>query len=314
MRAEIARAKSTRDGGRHASDSREAEWRPIALDSRPASLRDAGAARICARRSTPSCTSFALAVRGACRWRRFRRGGRCPGIFRLGAIAVCGYRSAIALCWRRAGRRAGPSADGVDGQSAKTTESGGPRGFDAGKKVKGRKRHIVTDTGGLLVTAQARAADIQDRDGAPELLASGTLRFSLAAPCVCRRRLCGSETPGRARWQGAVADRCRETLRHHARLRAVAAPMGRRTDIGLVEPSPASGQGIRGDDRHGAGMALHRKRAAPHPKNGKGIKVKLIPVQALIRLWFEGGYVVSAVIFGSARSPPFSGRVEAPVG
>jgi len=54
----------------------------------------------------------------------------------------------------------------------KTTESGGPRGYDAGKKINGRKRHILTDTMGLLVGATIHSADVQDRDGAPPLLAS----------------------------------------------------------------------------------------------------------------------------------------------
>ncbi len=69
------------------------------------------------------------------------------------------------------GREASPSAGVIDSQSVKTTESGGPRGYDAGKKIKRRKLHIVTDTEGNLVHAVVHTADIQDRDGAPLLLA-----------------------------------------------------------------------------------------------------------------------------------------------
>lgn len=64
-------------------------------------------------------------------------------------------------------REASPSAGVIDSQIVKTTESGGPCGYDAGKKVKGRKRHILTDTDGNLVIVAVHAADIQDRDGAP---------------------------------------------------------------------------------------------------------------------------------------------------
>jgi transposase len=75
------------------------------------------------------------------------------------------------------GREASPSAGVIDSQSVKTTESGGPRGYDAGKKIKGRKRHILTDTEGNLVHAVIHTADIQDRDGAPLVLAHIIHRF-----------------------------------------------------------------------------------------------------------------------------------------
>ena len=54
----------------------------------------------------------------------------------------------------------------------RTTVQGGPRGYDAGKKIKGRKRHIVTDTTGLMVGIKVHEANIQDRDGAVDVLTS----------------------------------------------------------------------------------------------------------------------------------------------
>ena len=73
-------------------------------------------------------------------------------------------------------REASPTAAIIDSQSVKSAEKGGlrldPTGYDAGKKIKGRKRHILVDTQGLLMHAIVHAADVQDRDGGALLMAS----------------------------------------------------------------------------------------------------------------------------------------------
>lgn len=69
--------------------------------------------------------------------------------------------------WRsRQHRNPSPTGAILDSQSVKTAAQGGPKGYDAAKKVKGRKRHLVTDTLGLLIAVVVTAANVQDRDAA----------------------------------------------------------------------------------------------------------------------------------------------------
>jgi transposase len=90
-------------------------------------------------------------------------------------------------CRIAAGRKPEPTAAVIDSQSVKAAETVGKasRGYDAGKKTAGRKRHIAVDTIGLLLTVLITAAGVQDRDGARPLLwnlrkASRTVKLAWA--------------------------------------------------------------------------------------------------------------------------------------
>jgi transposase len=104
------------------------------------------------------------------------------------------------------GRGAQPTAAIIDAQSVKGADTvpRATRGYDAGKKINGRKRHIVVDTIGLLVIVLVTAASVQDRDGARPALAWLREAFPTIKPGVGRRRVRG-QAPGVG--QGGSADR-----------------------------------------------------------------------------------------------------------
>jgi putative transposase len=171
---EITRAQYRRDHLGYASRLNDAEWLLLSFFL-PARCH-LGRPREVGLRVVVDAILYVLST--GCQWRALPREfpprSTVQYYFYLWRDQRLWRRINLALVRRAreaAGRNAVPSLGVIDSQSAKTTESGGPRGFDAAKQVKGRKRHIVTDTQGFPLAVLVHAANIQDNHGAVPLLA-----------------------------------------------------------------------------------------------------------------------------------------------
>lgn len=170
---EITRVQYQRCGLRYASDLTDAEWAVVAR--RLPRRRRLGRPREVNLREILQAILYIVST--GCQWRALPKDfppySPVQNYFYAWRDTGRWQRIVSALvrqARRKLGRKPRPTAGIIDSQSAPTTPAGGPRGFDAGKRVWGRKRHIVTDTNGLLLAIHVHPANVQDCHGAVPLL------------------------------------------------------------------------------------------------------------------------------------------------
>jgi len=173
------RQRYNRDKLRYPSDMTDDEWSWVSPLIPPA--KRGGGKRTVDLRAVMNGIMYVLST--GCQWRyiptdlppRSTVNGYLQRWISDGTLGKLHY-ALYQECREQVDRDASPTACVIDSQSVKSAEKGGscidPNGYDAGKKIKGKKRHILVDTQGLLMHAVVHAADIQDRDGGILVLAS----------------------------------------------------------------------------------------------------------------------------------------------